>query len=92
MGLLGKIGKLVGSKAFETVKNGLTKKHDRELSKEQDREQSGSYCNYIKNNIVRICKLISEFESETKTLISSVLSLKGGRLSFKEKGDFREWE
>ncbi|MGM9646401.1 MAG: zinc ribbon domain-containing protein [Eubacteriales bacterium] len=90
MGLLGKIGKMVGSKAFEIVKDELTKKQDRELKKKQDREQSGSYCNYVRNNIVHICKLISEFESETQALINNVLSLKGGKLSFKEKGDFKK--
>lgn len=73
---------MAGSKVFEKVEG--------ELMKKQNREQSGGYCNYIKANIVRICKLIAELEDETKTLISSVSSLKGVKLSFKEKGEFRK--
>lgn len=82
MGLFGTLGKMAGSKVFEKVEG--------ELMKKQNREQSGGYCNYIKTNIVRICKLIAELEGETKTLVSSVSSLKGVKLSFKEKGDFRK--
>ena len=82
MNLLGAIGKMAGSKVFEKVES--------ELAKKQNREQSGGYCNYIKTNIARICKLIAELEGETKTLISSISSLKGVKLSFKEKGDFRK--
>jgi RNA polymerase subunit RPABC4/transcription elongation factor Spt4 len=82
MGLFGTIGKMAGSKVFEKVEG--------ELMKKQNREQSEGYCNYIKTNIVRICKLIAELEGETKTLISSVSSLKGVKLSFKEKGEFRK--
>ena len=67
MGLFGTIGKMAGSKVFEKVEN--------ELMKKQNREQSGGYCNYIKTNIVRICKMISELEGETNTLIGSVSSL-----------------
>ncbi len=82
MGLFGTIGKMAGSKVFEKVEG--------ELMKKQNREQSGGYCNYIKTNIVRICKLIAELEGETKALISSISSLKGVKLSFKEKGEFRK--
>lgn len=82
MGLFGTIGKMAGSKFFEKVEG--------ELMKKQKREQSGGYCNYIKTNIVRICNLIAELEGETKTLISNISSLKGVKLSLKEKGDFRK--
>ncbi len=82
MGLFGTIGKMAGSKVFEKVEG--------ELMKKQNREQSGGYCNYIKTNIVRICKMVGELEGETKTLISNVSSLKGVKLSFKEKGDYRK--
>ena len=40
--------------------------------------------------MVRIYKLIAELEGETKTLISNVASMKGAKLSFKEKCDFRK--
>lgn len=82
MGLFGTIGKIAGSKVFEKVEGELTKK--------QNQEQSKSYCNYINTNIARICKMIGDLEGETKALIGNVSSLKGVKLSFKEKGDFRK--
>ncbi len=82
MDILGVIGKMAGSKVLEKVGNELTKK--------QNQEQSLGYCNYIKTNLVRICKLIGEMEGETKSLISNVSSMKGIKMSFKEKGEFRK--
>lgn len=82
MSLFGTLGKMAGSKVLEKVGNELTKK--------QNQEQSLGYCNYIKTNLVRICKLIGEMEGETKSLISNVSSMKGIKMSFKEKGEFRK--
>jgi len=82
MGILGMIGKMAGSKVVETVEN--------ELIKKQNREQTSSYCNYIKTNIARICKMIVELETETKTLIDEIVTMKGAKLFFKEKDNFRK--
>ena len=82
MGIFGMIGKMAGSKVVETVENELTKK--------QNREQTSSYCNYIKLNLTRICKMIADLEAETKALINEVSAMKGVKLSFKEKGNFRK--
>ena len=82
MGIFGMIGKMAGSKVVETVENELTKK--------QNREQTKSYCNYINNNMARVCKLIADMESETKELIDIVAAKKGAKLSFREKGEFRK--
>lgn len=82
MGLFGFIGKAAGSKVIEKVEDELTKK--------QNREQTSSYCKYIKNNLTRICQMLSGLENETKALVEEIGSLKGVKLSFKEKGDFRK--
>lgn len=82
MGIWGALGKMAGSKVIEKVEGELTKK--------QNREQTSGYCNYIKSNLVRVCKLISDLEAETKSLIGEVTALKGVKLSFKEKGAFRK--
>lgn len=82
MGILGMIGKMAGSKVVETVEN--------ELIKKQNREQTSSYCNYMKNNITRICKMISGLESETKTLIDEIALMKSAKWSFKEKGNIKK--
>lgn len=82
MGLLGAIGKMAGSKVVEKVEGELTKK--------QNREQTSSYCNYIKNNMVRVCKLLSDLQTETRVLIEQVSESKGAKLSFKEKGNIRK--
>lgn len=82
MGLFGVIGKMAGSKIVEKVEDELTKK--------QNREQTSSYCKYIKANLLRINKAITELENETKKLIEHITSLKGVKLSFKEKGELRK--
>lgn len=82
MGLFGMIGKMAGSKVVEKVEDELTKK--------QNREQTSKYCAYIKNNITRICSLIADLKIETQGLVSEISSMKGVRLSFKEKGDLRK--
>lgn len=82
MGLLGAIGKMAGSKVVEKVEGELTKK--------QNREQTSGYCNYIKNNMVRVCKLLSDLQTETNVLIEQVSESKGVKLSFKEKGNIRK--
>lgn len=82
MGLFGAIGKITGSKVVEKVEG--------ELAKKQNREQTSSYCNYIKNNMVRVCKLISDLQTETRALIEQVSESKGVKLSFKEKGNIRK--
>lgn len=82
MGIWGALGKMAGSKVIEKVESELTKK--------QNREQRSGYCNYIKSNLVRICKQIADLENETKALIGEVSALKGVKLSFKEKGAFRK--
>lgn len=82
MGILGALGKMAGSKVIEKVEDELTKK--------QNREQTSGYCNYIKNNIARVCSLIADLEGETRTLIDKVTALKGVKLSFKEKSEFRK--
>ena len=82
MGLFGAIGKMAGSKVVEKVEGELTKK--------QNREQTSGYCNYIKNNMVRVSKLISDLQTETRELIEQVSESKGARLSFKEKGNIKK--
>lgn len=82
MGIFGALGKMAGSKVIEKVEDELTKK--------QNREQTSGYCNYIKNNMTRVCGLITELESETRTLIDKVNASKGLKLSFKEKGEYRK--
>ena len=82
MGIWGALGKMAGSKVIAKVEDELTKK--------QNREQTSGYCNYIKSNLARVCKLIADLESETKALIGDVTALKGVKLSFKEKGTFRK--
>ena len=82
MGIFGALGKMAGSKVIEKVEDELTKK--------QNREQTSGYCNYIKNNMARICGLISELGSETRTLVDKVNASKGLKLSFKEKGEYRK--
>ena len=82
MGIFGALGKMAGSKVIEKVEDELTKK--------QNREQTSGYCNYIKNNMARICSLIAELESETRTLVDKVNASKGLKLSFKEKGEYRK--
>ena len=61
MGIFGVIGKMADSKVVERVEDELTKK--------QNREQASKYCNYIKANLTRIRKTISDLKSETRTLI-----------------------
>lgn len=82
MGIWGALGKMAGSKVIEKVEGELTKK--------QNREQTSGYCNYIKSNIARVSKMVSDLEHETKALIGEVKALKGVKLSFKEKGAFRK--
>lgn len=82
MGIFGALGKMAGSKVIEKVEDELTKK--------QNREQTSGYCNYIKNNMARVCSLIADLESETRNLIAKVNASKGVKLSFKEKGEFRK--
>ena len=82
MGLFNTIGKMAGSKVLEKVTDEFTKK--------QNREQSGGYCNYVRTNLARICKMLAELEGETKALISNVSSAKGVKLTFKEKGEARK--
>lgn len=81
MGILGMIGKMAGSKMVETVET--------ELAKKQNREQTSSYCNYVKANITRICKMLAGLENETKTLIDEIALLKNVKLSYKEKANLR---
>ena len=78
MGLFGMIGKMAGSKVIEKVEDELTKK--------QNREQTKKYCTYIENNIDRVCKLLTDLQVETQSLISEILSQKGTKISFREKG------
>ena len=80
MGLIGIIGKMAGSKIVGKIEDELTNK--------QNREQTSGYCKYIKTNLTRICKQISELENETKVLIEQIQAKKGVKLSFREKGDF----
>lgn len=82
MDIFGTIGKIAGSKLVGKVEDELTKK--------QNREQSNGYCNYIKNNMVRVCKLISDLETETRVLIEQVSEIQGVKLSFKEKGNIKK--
>lgn len=82
MGLIGIIGKMAGSKIVGKVEDELTKK--------QNREQTSGYCKYIKTNLARVSKQISELESETKVLIEQIQAKKGVKLSFREKSDFRK--
>lgn len=78
MGLFGMIGKMAGSKVVEKVED--------ELAKKQNREQTKKYCTYIENNIDRVCKLLTDLQVEAQSLISEILSQKGAKISFREKG------
>ena len=78
MGLFGMIGKIAGSKVIEKVADEFTKK--------QNREQTKKYCTYIENNIDRVCKSLTDLQIETQSLISEILSQKGTKISFREKG------
>lgn len=82
MGLFGTIGKMAGSKIIEQVSDGLTKK--------QNCEQTGKYSKYIKTNIARISKTITELETEARALIEQIQAKKGVKLSFREKSEFRK--
>ena len=82
MGLLGMIGKMAGSKVVEKVEDELTKK--------QNREQTSKYCVYINNNLTRVCKLLADLLNETQGLVGEITSMKGVKMSFREKGDFRK--
>ena len=73
---------MASSKVLEKAGNEFTRK--------QNQEQSLGYCNYIKTNLVHVCKLVGETEDETKSLISNVSSMKGIKMSFKEKWEFRK--
>lgn len=75
MGLFGTKSKMSDAKA------------NAELTKKQNYEQTSGYCNYIKNNMVRICKVISDLEAETRVLVEHVSENKGIRLSLKERGN-----
>lgn len=82
MGLLGMIGKMAGSKVVEKVGSELTKK--------QNREQANKYCTYISNNLARISNALFDLQSETQELVGNFSSVKGFKLSFKERGDFKK--
>lgn len=82
MGLFGMIGKMAGSKVVEKVEDELTKK--------QNREQTSKYSTYINNNIDRVCKLLDNMRNEEQCLINEILSMKGAKMSFREKGEFKK--
>ena len=77
MGLFGMIGKMAGSKVVEKVEDELTKK--------QNREQTSKYCVYINNNLTRVCKLLADLLNETQGLVGEITSMKGVKMSFREK-------
>lgn len=72
---------------FGTKSKTSDAKANAELTKKQNYEQTSGYCNYIKNNMVRICKVISDLEAETRVLVEHVSENKGIRLSLKERGN-----
>ena len=81
MGLLGMIGKVAGSKVVGKVEDAITKK--------QNSAQTSKYCLYIKNNITRICAMLSDLQDETKTLLCDISASKNIKMSFREKGELR---
>ncbi len=81
MGLLNAIGKMAGSKIVEKVED--------EFAKKQNREQTGGYCKYIKSNLARVSQMITELKIETETLVGQIQVMKGVKLPFREKGNFR---
>ncbi|MBQ4324595.1 MAG: zinc ribbon domain-containing protein [Clostridia bacterium] len=82
MGLIGMIGKMAGSKVVKKVEN--------ELVKKQNREQTSKYFNYIKNNLARICALLTNLRNETQLLVDQISSTKGLRIPFKERGEIKK--
>lgn len=82
MGLFDILSKKNGSKGVETL--------DDESIKKQNRAQTSQYCDYIKSNFVRVCKLLTDLQNETQSLISHITSMKGVKMSFREKGDLRK--
>lgn len=82
MGIFGAIGKMAGTKIIEKV--------DDELVKKQNREQTMSYCKYIKNNLAHICQITVDLENETKTIVTQISSVEGVKLAFREKLELRK--
>lgn len=82
MGLFGILGKVAGSKIVEKVEDEFTKK--------ENQKQTVKYCVYIKNNIDRIRKSITDLQNETQNIINEISSMKDVKLSFKEKGNFKK--
>lgn len=81
MGLIGLIGKVAGSKVVEKVED--------ELTKRQNREQTIKYCDYMKNNIVRINKFLGDLKNETGILVDEISVSKGFKFSLKEAGKIK---
>lgn len=54
-------------------------------SEKQKSEMISAYGNYIKNNMTRICKVISDLEAETRVLVDHVSESEGKRLQKNEK-------
>ena len=81
MGLIGIIGKVAGSKVVEKVED--------ELTKRQNREQTSKYCDYMKNNIVRINKFLGDLKNETGILVDEISVSKGFKFSLKEAGKIK---
>ena len=82
MGLFGTIGKMAGSK--------VVKKVEGELAKKQNREQTIKYSSYIKNNIYRIRKELTDLQNNTKILVEEIASRKNTKIPFKERGEFKK--
>ena len=89
MGLFGMIGKMASSKVVEKIKvvEKLEKVAD-ELNTKQNHEQTSQYFVYINNNLMRVCKLLADLLNETRGLVGEITSMKGVKMSFREKGDF----
>lgn len=56
----------------------------------QNCELTSSYCNYIKNNIDRICSITEKLELETNTSINEMNSAVGAKLSLRERGTLKK--
>ncbi len=90
MGIIRTLGKVTSSKVFEKVEDRFVIKQNQKQNQKENQEQTSNYCNYIKANLIRIRKTITDLEIETKTLIDQVSSMETMKLSFKEKSELRK--
>lgn len=89
MSLLGKIGKVASSNMAKEIVKVASSKITSHSTEKNSKDQTDNYCNYIKNNIVRVCKKLSDLKDETQNSINEISSMKTSQLILKKmKGDY----